>query len=361
MLQKTGIEQGATQKANLVGPLRPERERYRMVPAELIQKRKIDWLWKPYIVRSALNMLTGDPGIGKSTIVCEIVMALNEGRPLPGMDGTPVPIRTWIMNAEDNADDTIVWRLDNQGAKRKGVFITDQCTPIDAAGAKEVRRKVRGEGIGLLIIDPIQSWMGSGVDMNRANETREWGNYLKEVAVEEKCAVLMIRHRRKAAQGDNRLYSGMGSIDFSGMVRSEISVSKGRDGTLYLHRLKGNVGQTGKGLGYRIVGVEDPENDHGQLQWLGNYDDDAIKAEIKASKVPKLLGKAIQFIHDCLKDGPKPAQEVFKLAAAAGISDKTLKRAKDGVARSVQLPSKEWVWVLEATTPSEDPILVCTK
>src|SRR5688572_10300590 len=79
-----------------------------------IVRKPIKWLWKPYLRRRALNLITGEPGVGKSTLICELAAILSTGRPWPGETLRREPVNVWIMNGEDSAEDTIAWRLDNQ-------------------------------------------------------------------------------------------------------------------------------------------------------------------------------------------------------------------------------------------------------
>jgi hypothetical protein len=311
-----------------------------------IKKRPIDWLWKPFIQRRALNVLSGDPGVGKSTVVCEIVAALSSGRGLPGQGPLP-PMTCWIMNGEDAADDTITWRLDNQGANPDRVMITDVAEALTARVIAEIKADVIRHGVGLLVIDPLQAWMGAGVDMHRANETRNWSAPLRQMAMDCDCAVMINRHRRKAAAGDSKLYSGLGSIDITGFTRSELSATRDKHGGTYIERIKGTVGVTGEIVGYVIEPSPEPGNDHGVLRWLERFAPTAHTAPTTPSTTPKGLTAAVEWIRAFLRDGPRAASDVLAAALAAGLSERTLKRAKeDAGAVSVQIEKNVWVWQL---------------
>ena len=66
----------------------------------------------------------------------------------------------------------------------------------------------------LVIIDPIQAYLGADVDMNRANEVRPIFMRLGQVAQRTGCAILLIGHLNKAA-GMQSLQRGLGSIDIA--------------------------------------------------------------------------------------------------------------------------------------------------
>ena len=57
--------------------------------------------------------------------------------------------------------------------------------------------------------------------MNRANEVRPIFRSLGEIAQETGCAVVLIGHLNKAA-GTQSTYRGLGSIDITAAVRSEV-------------------------------------------------------------------------------------------------------------------------------------------
>jgi AAA domain-containing protein len=48
-------------------------KRVELVPAQSIEQRAIDWLWKPRLARGKIALIAGDPGIGKSSLIADIV------------------------------------------------------------------------------------------------------------------------------------------------------------------------------------------------------------------------------------------------------------------------------------------------
>lgn len=311
--------------------------------AHKIVEKPIEWLWAPYLVRGELNLITGEPGIGKSTIVCDIAAALSTGRLLPGETGKQrAALKSWLLSAEDNAASVIVPRLRIQGADLSKVLVQDEPVPITEAVAREMAARIKKEGFALVMIDPVQAWIGSDRDMHRANDTRAWMTPLRNVAKETGCAIVFLRHRRKGAQGDRNIQAGLGSIDFTGAVRSEIGVTRNsKTDETYISRIKGNVGKTGDGLRYTIEHVAG-EKDHGQLVW-----GDAYVEPAKHSRTPKRVAECAAWLNEYLKDGPQPAGECKEAAKQRGFSDTELEKAKKaaGVVHS-QIGQAVHVWRL---------------
>ena len=58
-----------------------------------------------------------------------------------------------------------------------------------------------------MILDPIQAYLGGGIDMNRANEARDMTKRLGALAEKYKCAIILIGHMNKASPIDKYVES----------------------------------------------------------------------------------------------------------------------------------------------------------
>src|SRR5688572_17195864 len=95
--------------------------------------------------------------------------------------------------------------------------------------------------------------MGSKMDINRANETRELMDKVSRLAAEYHCAILGVRHLTKGDR-DKSIYRGVGSIDILAACRSVLlggADAEDRDKRALL-QIKNNLAPLGDGIGYEI-------------------------------------------------------------------------------------------------------------
>ena len=90
---------------------------------------------------------------------------------------------------------------------------------------ERLKSAIKQTGARVLILDPIQAYLGGTMDMNRANEARDMTKRLSLLAEKYKCAILLIGHMNKAG-GNKAAYRGMGSIDFFAVARSVLLVGR---------------------------------------------------------------------------------------------------------------------------------------
>jgi hypothetical protein len=322
----------------------------------------IRWLWYPYIPAGKLTIIEGDPGIGKSWISCAIAKAVAGGEALPGQEGRPLapPQKVLLCSAEDNPADTIGPRLRAMGAHVENIFYVDQTFTLNKEGIRGLEETMRDAAATIVFIDPIVAYMGSKVDMNAANEVRDIMTPLAQAADRTGCAIVIVRHLRKAAS-DKAIYQGIGSIDFTAAVRSVLAVTYARDGkTKLIRHIKHNTTEAGPSLSFEIErGTEtlDAEGKpsgvwtSGAFKWGPVFAEDEYGPAKGINRTPKSSAKAQEFLVSFLKQGPKPALEVIRAAEAAGLSEATLKRAKQGLVVSDK-ELNQWVWRL--TVPDNE-------
>lgn len=170
------------------------------------------------------------------------------------------------QTAEDGLADTIKPRLESAGADCTRVLLIDEgkreLTLCDARLEEAIRRT----GAKLIVLDPLQAYLGSDVDMHRANEVRPVLKRLSLMAERTQCAVILIGHMNKA-QGLKSGYRGLGSIDFRASARSVLIVGRLKSGdTLRIvAQDKNSLAPEGAAIAFELH----PE--HG-FQWKGFCD-----------------------------------------------------------------------------------------
>jgi RecA-family ATPase len=83
-------------------------------------------------------------------------------------------------------------------------------------------------GAKLVVLDPIQAYLGASVDMYRANEVRPVMSRIAALAEEYKCAFVLIGHINKSVMMKAK-HRGLGSVDFTAAARSAILCARVRD------------------------------------------------------------------------------------------------------------------------------------
>lgn len=336
-------------------PMEPKLKGFHRVCIDDVECEDVRWLWFPYIPAGKLTLIEGDPGIGKSWISCAIAKAVAGGEALPGQEGKPLlpPQRVLLASAEDGLADTIAPRLRAMGANLKMIDCVDDPFTLDKKGIERLELTIQDAVATIVFIDPIVAYLGGKVDMNNANEVRDVMAPLSKAAEHTGCAIVAIRHLRKAG-GKNGLYRGIGSIDFTAAVRSVVAVEYGRDGKTKLFRhIKHNLTPAGPTLSFYmdskpVLNAEGQETglySPGEFHWGQAFEDDEYGPAPGVNRTTKARAKAQQFLIDFLKDGPKPALDVIRAAEAAGYTETTLKRAKNGIVVSDK-ELNQWVWRL---------------
>jgi RecA-family ATPase len=170
----------------------------------------------------------------------QIAAAVSQGYGLPGMDGIPPGKQehgqpVLYLSAEDGLADTLRPRLDAAGAdcahihaltgwrEKKGETITTGSVTL--ADLSVIEATMAQYSPALVIIDPLQAYLGAKTDMYRANEVRPLLAALVLLAEQYHCAVVCVRHLSKASQS-RAIYRGLGSIDFTAAARSVLLVGE---------------------------------------------------------------------------------------------------------------------------------------
>jgi RecA-family ATPase len=157
-----------------------------------VQSEDVRWLWYPYIPYGKITIIQGDPGDGKTTFVLALSALLTKGQSVPNTNECSVPITVIYQTAEDGLADTIKPRLEKAGADCTRVCVIDESEQGLSFADERLESAVKQLGAKLLILDPLQAYLGSEVDMFRPNEVRPLFKKLTGVAERTGCAIVII-------------------------------------------------------------------------------------------------------------------------------------------------------------------------
>ena len=302
-------------------PSKPETVKIiRMSDVELTP---VEWLWKPYLPFGKLSVLQGNPGEGKTYFAMHLAAACTNGKLLPNMEHME-PFNVIYQTAEDGLGDTVKPRLIEAGADLDRVLVIDDSDVQLTLSDERIEKAIIENNARLVIIDPIQAYLGADVDMNRANEVRPIFMRLGQVAQRTGCAILLIGHLNKAA-GMQSLQRGLGSIDIAAAVRSVMFIGKLKhDPTMrILTHEKSSLAPPGVSLAFSL-------GDEGGFRWVGEYDitADEMLSGIEPQRETKTQ-QAKDLICALLAGGKQVlSEDIDKAALERGIPGRTVRDAK---------------------------------
>jgi hypothetical protein len=309
---------------------------------EDIEPEDVRWLWEPYIPAGMMTLIEGDPGVGKSWLTCMLAACISRGWALPGSTSS-APGNVFMMSGEDSLPHVMVPRLKALGADLSRISFPNETFKFDSVTLKNLADFLRVMKMAVVFVDPVQHYMGGERDINKANEVREFLNGLNTLAMISGCAMVLVRHLRKAG-GNTKIYRGLGSIDFVAAARSSLQVTRSPyDPVAIIEHVKCNVGPLGSCIGYQRV--ED------RFEWVKGV---TPVEKVKVSKRGENTGRAQceRFLIEHLKDGPKMAKDLEALAVQAGLPLATLAKVKMQLVRSIR-ETNGWRWELKDQTGGE--------
>ena len=317
------------------------RTELKMIKMSYIEAQEIEWLWYPYIAYGKLAIVQGDPGDGKTTLILNLAAKLTKGEGLDENMKVMEPMNVIYQTAEDGLADTVKPRLLQAGADCEKVLVIDESEKSLSMLDERIEEALIKTGARVLILDPIQAYLGSGTDMNRANEVRNMTKRLAALAEKYKCAIILIGHMNKAA-GNKAAYRGMGSIDFYAVARSVLLVGRveGEPNIRAMVQIKNNLAEFGHAKAFRL-------SEEG-FRWLGDYEITAD--EVLGGYAPKInkLEQAKDLLRELSKELEKvESNSIYDMAKEQNISKRTLENAKREMGIRAKRENGSWYWPLD--------------
>ena len=266
-----------------------------------VEQTEVDWLWYPYIPFGKLTIVQGNPGEGKTFFAMQLAAACTNQKFLPDMEPFE-PFNMIFQTAEDGLGDTVKPRLVSSGADLQRVLvIVDSDNPLSLADDR-IEKAIRENNVKLMVIDPLQAFLGASVDMNRANEVRPIFRKLADIAQSTGCAIVMIVHE------------------------------------------KSSLAPPGQALVFSL-------GDQKGFRWIGAYDISAedLLAGGEGTKAELKQEQAVKLIYELLSDGREVSvAELNKEAIERGISERTVRMVRNSMKdklESVRRGKDWWIWL----------------
>src|SRR5579863_4067018 len=193
-------------------------------PLHASKAEKLTWLVPGRFLAAALNLLEGRKGLGKSHILAAVSAQVTGGPPLPGGRRQKAARVIWLAAEEDSKTDVLP-RLQAAGASVKLVQfpVRDPETgrvprlhfPTDI---EILEHEIIRLGVRAVVLDPWESYVDMGLDINQAQHVRSMLEPLADMASRTRCAIIMTRHIRKSSYGP-AIDQGMGSVAIGNVCR----------------------------------------------------------------------------------------------------------------------------------------------
>lgn len=303
-----------------------------------ISETPVEWLWYPYIPFGKLTVLQGDPGNGKSTLMMNIIAAATTSGLFPDGKKSKASIHVIYQCSEDGIADTIKPRLLSAGADcQKIAFIKEELEPLSIADDR-LRRAISYFGAKLLVIDPIQAYLGN-TNISNATGVRKLLKQLASWASEYDCAVVLIGHLNKN-QTSRDLYRSLGSIDMVANARSVLEIDKD-DYTeeLCFRHIKSSLAPRADGFYFKI-------SSENRIQWLRSGNESIDDSDdIPVERITKQLQVETSLM-EMLSSGPLPANTIMESFKNSDVCERTVMRAKRALSITSTRKGNFWYWQL---------------
>lgn len=297
------------------------------------KQQKVRWMLDGMIPMGFPTLLTGEGQLGKSTVCGAIVAALTGGVSVPGIDPRMDSDAVWLAAEEDPAA-VIIPRLEAHGADVSRVHFPGWIGQGEASRrlrlpsqAPLLRDYLIRTKAGLLIIDPIGSFLDPEAYEDSGGTARNIMQSLADVSRAAKCAILVVKHPRKGGQG-SAMDQVSGSKEWVNVPRVVLVIARhpNEEKDRVLACVKNNLGGIKGSVHFRFETL--PEGHC--VKWLGDCHfeaDDVFGPSLDAVE-RSALDEAKFLLLDRLAIGPKPAKDMVKATEDAGLKLATVRRAK---------------------------------
>lgn len=314
-----------------------------------VQPREAEYLAEPYLPRGMITILAGHAGQGKTTLALWLASHVSNGDLMPG--GKPGNV--YYFTTENDESIVLRPRLEAMDARLDRVMVmrsdARQLTLTDPR-LFEMHKIFDGKP-DLIVFDPVQSYVGKKLDMNRIDDVRFMMDNLNKLLHATNAAVVLICHTKKAPMGFNGRPCELinGSSDFVNAARSVCFLGRdpARPDVCVVAQEKNSLGLPGASLAFTIgedgaVHWSDEECELTAAQIL-TYSDEKRRHAASPSE------RAQAALRDLLAKNEKMrSTDILEACAKQGISRSAVYRARDELPIQKQRTGMGSFWSMPA-------------
>ena len=314
-----------------------------------VQPREAEYLAEPYLPRGMITILAGHAGQGKTTLALWLASHVSNGDLMPG--GKPGNV--YYFTTENDESIVLRPRLEAMDARLDRVMVmrsdARQLTLTDPR-LFEMHKIFDGKP-DLIVFDPVQSYVGKKLDMNRTDDVRFMMDNLNKLLHATNAAVVLICHTKKAPMGFNGRPCELinGSSDFVNAARSVCFLGRdpARPDVCVVAQEKNSLGLPGASLAFTIgedgaVHWSDEECELTAAQIL-TYSDEKRRHAARPSE------RAQAALRDLLAKNEKMrTTDILEACAKQGISRSAVYRARDELPIQKQRTGMGSFWSMPA-------------
>lgn len=325
-----------------------------------VTPQPLRWLWPGVIPRGKLTVLAGDPGLGKSFLTLDLASRASIGAHWPCATPADGPCAVVMLNAEDDAADTIRPRLEGMGASLSRIVMLDSVREggryaefdislhiADLRQAIEATRQSAGD-VGLVVLDPVSAYVGSTDSYNNA-QVRAMLKPLADLAADTGVAVVLVTHLRKSGEG-SAVHRAMGSLAFTAAARVVLMATRHADDPdlRVLSCAKSNLAPDRRAFLYAV----EEEDGFPVVHWHGQFEGSADELLAGGHAPGRRLSDAMSTLRDELhaeleREGRVTIETAEALATRHGVAWATARsgQGKQRLGVRSERDGAAWVWV----------------
>ncbi len=329
-----------------------------------VTPQAIEWVWPGRLARGKSTLLSGDPGLGKSTVVLDLVARISTGRSWPDGRGIAPRGSTVLLSAEDGVADTILPRVLAMGGDPARVHVVEAVRrggrehAFDLGADVDVLERLANEigEVVLIGVDPVSAYLGQ-TDSHRDASMRGVLAPLAAMAERLRTAVVLIGHLNKATKETARkaIYRPQGSIGLLASARMAfvVGLHPGDPDRRVLVHAKNNLGPIPPTLGFRVVATSEGV---ARIEWDSDPVPDLTADDVLREPGAGATRPVVAFLERLMPPGHLlPATEGARQAEAQGFSESAMRRARRQLGIEAQKVGMGggWLWVRPKASPED--------